>query len=328
MNTPQFVPGTSVPSLVSVVIPHYGDPAPTLRLIRQLARQQDARGLHVIVSDDASAQPFVIADLDPNGVLQSSGLRVTVLRRDVNGGFGSNVTTGLEHVETPLALVLNSDLEIGPEFVSSLVREALPWQPAVVSPRMMSHDGAQQWAGRHFPTVAHQTVEWLSPLARWRHTRLLHEAVGHDTRAVGSTSVSVDWVMGAAMLLPVAHVRHVGGFAPDYFMNAEEVDLQVRLRALGVASVVAGSVTAVHEGGGSSDPLRRRTWLVDARRTYARTWSHPRTLTFALTLATGVNLVVNALRSLVGRDVHPWATATAELALVHPRLRRGPGALA
>lgn len=325
VTTPHSQTGTPVSSLVTVVIPHYGDAAPTLRLVRQLAEQKDAAGLRVIVSDDASAEAFVIPDPDESGSPYGTDLRVTVVRRETNGGFGANVNTGLESVDTPYALVLNSDLEIEPHFVADLAREAMPWQPAVVAPGVINHDGSEQWVGRHFPTVAHQTVEWLSPLARWRHTRALHEAVGHDTRATGSRTVSVDWVMGAAMWLPVAEVRRIGGFAEDYFMNAEEVDLQLRLRELGVASVVVGTVTVTHEGGGSSDPLRRRTWLVDARYNFARKWGRPRTLKAALTAATGVNLAVNSVRAAAGRDIRPLRTAQQELALIHPRWRAVDG---
>ncbi|MGB4137891.1 MAG: hypothetical protein WA971_15095, partial [Microbacterium sp.] len=42
---------------VSVVVPHYGDPAPALALIAQLRAQAGAPALQLIVSDDCSPQP-------------------------------------------------------------------------------------------------------------------------------------------------------------------------------------------------------------------------------------------------------------------------------
>ena len=330
MTTPHQ--GAPASDLLTVVVPHYGDPAPTLALLRRLREQRDVPGLRVVVSDDASPVPFELppdAALGP-GPVPRAGSRggggavarpVELVRRERNGGFGANVNTALERVGTPYALVLNSDLAVGERFVAELLEAAAPWQPCVVAPRLLSESGADQYAGRHFPTVAHQAVEWLSPLARWRGTRVLHEAVGHDTRAVAGATTSVDWVVGAAMLLPVAEVRAVGGFDEGYFMNAEEVDLQRRLRVRGIPSLVVGSVTATHEGGGSSDARRRRAWLVDARARYARRWGHPRGLAAALTAATGVNLAVNAVRAAAGRDVRPLRVAREELALVHPGLR-------
>jgi N-acetylglucosaminyl-diphospho-decaprenol L-rhamnosyltransferase len=292
-----------------VVIPHYGDPAPTLGLIDALRGQEPLVPERIIVSDDASPIPFP----------RTEG--VEVVRRPRNGGFGSAVNSGMELVETPLALVLNSDLAVGETFVRDLVAAALPWQPALVGPQLRDPSGAPQWVGRHFPTVAHQTVEWLTPLARFRHFDVLHEAVGHNVACTDGAVVPVDWVVGAAMLVPVAEFRAVGGFDERFFMNAEEVDLQRRLRLRGVPSIFAGTVSALHEGGGSSDPALRREWLVSGRLIYAQKWGGERRLRAALATTSVINAGANALRQLMGRDVSALATLRRELGYVARRAR-------
>jgi N-acetylglucosaminyl-diphospho-decaprenol L-rhamnosyltransferase len=292
--------GTSK-SAVSVIIPHYGDPEPTLALVHALRGQAGAGELQLIVADDCSPVPFP----------ETGG--VTVVRRAVNGGFGSAVDSGAAVAEHPLLLILNSDLEVEPTFVADLVRAAEPWQPAVVSPQVVGHSGAPQWVGRHFPTVRHQVVEWLTPLARWRHLPALHEAVGHDTRCVDGAVVPVDWVMGAAMLIPTDTFRAVGGFDERFFMNSEEVDLQRRLRVRGIPSVFAGTVRAVHEGGGSSETGRRRQWLVDSRVAYAHKWGHPHALRASLRAASVINWGFNSIRQLLGRDINAASVFQSEL---------------
>ncbi|MEV0571649.1 glycosyltransferase family 2 protein [Micrococcus luteus] len=303
------------PSLtaVTVVIPHYGDPAPTRELVAHLLDAPGKALTAVVVSDDASPTPYPDSH-DP---------RLSVVRRERNGGFGANVNTGLAAVDTPLALVLNSDALITGAQIDALVAAAAPYQPALVSPQVVNEDGSPQWSGRHFPSVTHQTVEWLTPLARFRHLPALHQAVGHDVAAARSeTPVAVDWVMGAVMLLPMAEVRAAGGFDEAYFMNSEEVDLQRRLRDRGIPSVVIPSVRVVHGLHGSSDPLRRRGWLVDSRYRYARKFGHPRALKAALTVATGANFAVNALRQARGVDVDARAVLRDEHALVWKGQRR------
>jgi len=292
---------------VTVVIPHHGSPGPTRDLLASLDTQAVARPVQVVVVDDASPEPFPAVD----------GFQV--VRREVNGGFGSAVNSGAAVAEHPLLLVLNSDLEIGPDFLPALLAAAAPWLPAVVSPRVVGHDGRPAWTGRHFPTVGHQTVEWLTPLARFRDWPCLHEAVGHDTRAAQGATV-VDWVVGAAMLLPTADFRAVGGFDERFFMNAEEVDLQRRLRDRGLPAVVLDAPTVTHEGGGSSDPERRRQWLVASRLAYAEKWGGRRRLQAALTTATAVNLLWNGGRRVAGRPVHPIRTARHELDLIFETL--------
>ncbi|HET6967493.1 MAG TPA: glycosyltransferase family 2 protein [Ornithinibacter sp.] len=290
---------------VTVVVPHYGSAAPTLETLRGLRSQSTARPLQVVVVDDCSPPRFP----DASGV--------EVVRRPVNGGFGAAVNTGVGRARHDLLLILNSDVDMGPTFLEDLVSAAEPWMPAVVGPLVVDADGTPAWSGRHFPTASHQVVEWLTPLARYRHHRLLHEAVGHDTRAVPGAVLPVDWVVGAAMLLPTEVFRNAGGFDEGYFMNAEEVDLQRRLRESGIPAVFLGTVSVTHVGGGSSDPGSRRRWLVDSRLRYARRWGGHGRLRAGLTAATAVNAAVNVGRRIAGRPVHPIATAREELHLIH-----------
>jgi N-acetylglucosaminyl-diphospho-decaprenol L-rhamnosyltransferase len=288
---------------VSVVVPHYGAPEPTLALLRALAAQTGDVVLQVVVVDDCSPVPFP----------DRPGLHV--VRRTANGGFGSAVNSGAAEAVHPLLLVLNSDVTIEPGFVAALLDAAEPWQPAVVSPRVLNARGEDEWVGRHFPTATQQAVEWLTPLARFRHRSELHRLVGHDVQARGRTAV-VDWVIGAALLIPTAAFREVGGFDERFFMNAEEVDLQRRLLGRGVRSVVLASPSLVHEGGGSSDPLRRREWLVESRLRYADKWGGRRGLQASLTAATVANLAVNGVRRVAGRDLAPVEVAREELGMI------------
>ncbi|MBP6994921.1 MAG: glycosyltransferase family 2 protein [Phycicoccus sp.] len=298
-------PSSSIPQpvAISIVVPHYGDPEPTEQLIDQLMRQRHPQ-IQVIVADDASPRPFP----------QRPG--VEVIRRATNGGFGTNVNTGVTLARHELLLILNSDVIIDEDFVANLITAAEPWLPAVVSPRVTGATGRDEWIGRRFPSIGQQVIEWLHPLAGLRSK--LHWAVGHDPRARGRTA-TVDWVVGAAMLLPTATFRAVGGFDESFFMNSEEVDLQRRLRQRGVLSVVVAEPHLIHEGGGSSPNARRRRWLVQSRLAYTQKWSGAggrRRLTAALLAASSINLAWNCGRSLLGRDVHPVSTFHEEVGLL------------
>jgi N-acetylglucosaminyl-diphospho-decaprenol L-rhamnosyltransferase len=294
---------------VSVVVPHYGPAERTLAIVAALRAQEVDLPLQLVVVDDSSPHRFPITD------------GIEVVRRPRNGGYGAAVNTGASTARYDRLLVVNSDLHVGPTFIGDLVEAAAPWWPAVVGPRLIRPDGASEWGARHFPRAGHHVVEWLTPLARWRDHRRLHEAVGHDTRAVAGEVLPVDWVVGAALLLPTELFRAVGGFDEQYFMYSEEVDLQRRLRERGVPSIFAGTVTAAHAGGASSDPTARRQWVVDSRFRFADLWGGRRRLAAGLTVATAVNAVVNSARRVAGRDVRPLVTAREELRLI----RHGAG---
>ncbi len=299
---------------VSAIIPHYGAAAPTRVLTQSLLAQADRSGLvQVIVVDDCSPEPFAP---DVPGA--------EVIRRETNGGFGSSVNTGAEASTGDLLLILNSDLEISSSFVADFVTASQPWMPAVTSPRVLDRAGAEAWTGRHFPRIHQQAAEWLAPLARWRSRGHLHDLVGRDTRSHRAASdVPVDFVVGAAMLVPRALFWEVGGFDERFYMNSEEADLQYRLRHLNVPSVALRSPVVVHVGGGSSDPARRRAWVVSSRLTYAEKWGHPRALRLALAAASAINYLWNAPRQALGRDVDALGTLRAERDLIWPRRQTG-----
>jgi len=291
---------------MTAVIPHYGSPTTPVPLLRMLLAQEGAPPLELVLVDDASSEPFPGLD----------GVRV--VRRAANGGFGAAVNTGARVATGDLLLVLNSDLAIGEHFVRDLVDAARPWQPAAVSPRVVDDHDVEAWTGRRFPRVHHQATEWLVPLARWRDRSWWHRAVGHDLTARGADAV-VDWVVAAALLLPLDDFRAVGGFDERYFMNSEEIDLQRRLRDRGVPSVVLHHPTVRHTGGGSSDPAKRRQWLVCSRLAYADKWGGRRRLQAALAAATAANLAWNTGRRLAGRPVAPLRTARDEARLLAGR---------
>ena len=297
--------GQPAPS-VSVVIPHYGDPTLTLRLTGQLRSQEGQSPHQIIVVDDRSPEPFP----DVPGVL--------VVRRDRNGGFGTAVNAGAREATGDLLLILNSDLTIEATFLADLVRAAGPWLPAIVGPRILDADGHCDYSARDFPTVGHQVTEWLTPLARWRDADVLHKAVGHDLRALDDRAVVVDWLVGAALLLPTDVFHASGGFDERFFMNCEEVDLQRRLRSRGIPSVALPSPAVVHLGGGSSDPAKRRRWVVGSRFQYAEKWGGATRLRLGLSAATAANLAWNTGRRLAGAPIDPLAPAREEwLSLIH-----------
>lgn len=293
---------------LTVLVPHYGAAERTTLLVDALLRQSRPPD-EVVVVDDHSPIPF-------------RDDRVRVHRRASNGGFGSAVNSGAARARGDLLLILNSDVDIPHHFLRDLLAASAPLQPAVVSPRVVTEDGHDEWVGRHFPRTHHQVIEWLTPLAR--HRERLHEWVGHDTSAVGRTA-SVDWVAGIAMLIPRDSFESVGGFDERFYMNAEEVDLQLRLRSRGLPAYVVDSPTLRHEGGASSDPLLRRTWLVESRLRYADKWGGLWVLRAGLTAATLVNAVANLARRIAGRPVAPLSIAREELRLAWLSLspRRG-----
>lgn len=279
------------PSL-SVVIPHYGDARPTRTLVDALGPQARQLGAEIIVVDDASPEPLGQVD----GAI--------VIRRDANSGFGSTVNAGVEAAQGDLVAILNSDLTVDDDFLLKWVEAAEPWLPAVVAPRVVTagHTGATTF---RFPGPGAVLAQRINLVAVRRHQRWASDLIGEDKPADPKDTHVVDWVSGAAMLIPTEAFRSVGGFDERFHMYMEEIDLQRRLRERGVAAVYVGHVRVDHIGFGSSDAANRERWALESLIWYAEKWRWSGRLKLALAAARGVNLMTDGARRVLGRDVQP-----------------------
>lgn len=305
---------------ISIVVPHYGDPTHAAQLLKQLIVQAGAPAFEIIVVDDCSPRAFT----EEHVPVQSSGepVAIRVIRHEQNGGFGTAVNTGAKAARGTYLLILNSDLDITETFLADLDRAAAPWQPAIAAPALVGDDGEPQWSGRHFPTTKHYVTEWLRPLARWRSTRILHEAVGHDTRCVPGTTVATDWLVGAVLLLPTELFLSEGGFDERFHMYCEETDLQRRLSDRSIPAMYLGDLQVRHAGGASTDSSKRLGWLFASRFFYQRKWHKSATgMRAGLIAAAGVNAIFNGLHRFTGKGDWPVATLRKELEIINTAAR-------
>lgn len=289
---------------LSVVIPSYGPPDDVLALIVNLHEQDlwAGRGdfgaatppaLQIIVVDDAYPDPF------------PEGEGYEVVRRPRNGGFGSAVNSGAAAARHEWLMILNSDLTPEPEVVGDWLRAASQLPRSITAPRMIE-PAYEAIVGRRFQRPHHVCFEALEPLARFHEHDWMLRLIGLDTntRDAGSP-IETDWLVGAALLLRTADFRSVGGFDERYYMNAEEMDLQRRLRDVGVRAVHLPSVVVHHASGGSSPSEKRAQWAMDGRFLYSRRWGGKWALRSGLHAASVVNLGWQAQRRLRGQEARP-----------------------
>lgn len=295
---------------LSIVIPFYGDPADSLGLVDQLKNHMISFPCHIIVSDDASPTSFPATE------------GITLIRRERNGGFGSNVNTGVAAATGEWVLILNSDLTLPQNFLADMLSAAKEeaqraGQGVMLSPHITGHNGESQWVGRSFPKTRHHAWEWFTPAARLRPTRFWHAMVGHDLACTTGKRAEPDWLMGACMMLRREDFNAVGGMDERFFMNSEETDLQRRLAAHGIKRIFRGDIVVEHLGGGSSGvSTQRRQWVLDSRFIYNAKWNEGKHLATALKAVTVVNFIFNSVRALRNRAVKPLATFREELTYI------------
>lgn len=300
-----MTPGTVDAPSVSIVIPHYGDPAHALALIADLSLQDVGISRQIIVVDDESPIPFPEAE------------GVQVLRRERNGGFGAAVNSGAAHATGDWLLIANSDLRIDPPTMRRLIDAAGPLMPAIVGPASADTHGRPEYTGRRFPTARQLVVTTALPVQRFSRSRWHLRLAGYVVPR-GTSPQRVDWLQGSCLLLPRDVFAAVGGFDEDYYMYSEEVDLQRRLSDAGVQAWLLPGLVVTHEGGASTiGVVDVGEQMMSSRLLYARKFGDERATRRVLKAVAVLNLGCRLVLRALGRSTAPrhawqreWRRAT------------------
>ncbi|MBO3096477.1 glycosyltransferase [Cellulomonas dongxiuzhuiae] len=219
----------------ALVVVNYGSSA---LLEQNLARTARAPGASVVVVDSLSTAGERAA---VRALATAHGWDLVEPDRNVGFGAGANlgvaraVQAGATHV-----VLLNPDLALEPGDVARLVTRTVEDPDALVAPRILAPSG--------LPFAASTTDLLLDDGTMRSSTRRPDPADGRPY---------VAWLSGACMACGVGLWQRIGGFAEEYFLYWEDVDLSVRAQQLGARLVVAADVTAVHDEGGTQQRTGR-----------------------------------------------------------------------
>jgi GT2 family glycosyltransferase len=232
-------PRPAEPPRVSAVIVSYNTRDELLRSLASL--RSVTLPIEVLVVDNAST--------DGSAEAVSESFPEARLRRNAeNLGFSRANNQALREARALYVLLLNSDAEVRPGCVESLVdvldRRA---DAAVAGPRTLSADGTAQ--------VSFGPA--LTPLAEWRQRRLVRgvrarrpDALRHADDA-SRREAEPDWVSASCFLARRRALEAVGLFDEGYFLYEEDADLCRRLRNAGWRVVFTPAAEVVHRLGRS-----------------------------------------------------------------------------
>ncbi len=171
--------------------------------------------------------------------------KVNVIALQENNGYAGGYNEGLAHIEAKYFALVNSDIEITPDWLSPIVtllesdESIAAVQPTI---RSESRRGYFEYAG-----AAGGFIDTLGyPFCRGR---LLQETE-RDTGQYQSI-VPVFWASGAAMVIRSDVFRNLGGFDKDYFAHQEEIDLAWRILLKGYKIHACPQSIVYHVGGGT-----------------------------------------------------------------------------
>ena len=289
-----------------VVIPVYGQPELFERCIRSALRHTSP-DVPIIVADDATpdGSPLeVLRRLELEGIRH----RVIFLRQPENLGFPGNVNVAFEASAPGDVALLNSDCEVGPEWLERLRAAAHSDTLIATATALTNHGTILSVPERNVPSQrlpAGHTVDTAARAVADRSLRLrprIPTAIGHCV-----------YVRRSALEL-VGFFDQT--FKPGY---GEEVDFSQRCALRGLVHVAADDVFIFHVGGSSLGSLNQEKHEHELQRRYphyhtqvaeaagSRAGPLPRALLLARVALTGLSVTLDA------RCLGPTTTGTQVL---------------
>ncbi|MEI6125934.1 MAG: glycosyltransferase family 2 protein [Pseudomonadota bacterium] len=206
----------------------------------------------IIVVDNASTKEDVDA-------LKIPFPEVKIIKSGQNLGFARANNLGCRQAKGSYVLLLNPDTKlVGPAATILLERmRSLP-DAGIVGCRQVSPDLTVQTTSiQKFPTIANQllNIEYLR--LRWPACSLWNIAPLFRDNPL---PVAVEVIPGACMLLRRAVFEKVGMFSEEYFMYAEDIDLNFKVAQLGLRNYYVSDAVIIHYGGISSSQKSVSQW--------------------------------------------------------------------
>lgn len=202
----------------------------------------------VIVADNASTDDSV-------EFLRTSFPNVELIINESNGGFAKGYNDALSKVDAPFYLLLNSDVEVTPNWIEPLLEAMKDPKVAACQPKVRSFHDREKF--EHAGAAGGFVDKYYFPFCRGR----MFDSVETDTGQYDFPT-TVFWTSGACMLIRASVYNQAGGLDERFFAHMEEIDLCWRLQRMGYTLSFTPGSTVYHVGGGTLNyQSPRKTYL-------------------------------------------------------------------
>jgi len=205
--------------------------------------------LEIIVGDNGSVDGSV-------AFVRENHPGVKIMENGRNLGFAGGYNAVLERVEADCYVLLNSDVEVHPNWIEPVVAylESHP-DIAAAQPKIRSQREKNKF--EHAGAAGGFMDRYGYPFCRGR---LFHEV--EEDKGQYDDPVEIFWATGAALFIRSEAWKAAGGFDVDFFAHMEEIDLCWRLKRMGHGIACVPTSTVYHVGGGTLEAENpRKTFL-------------------------------------------------------------------
>lgn len=220
--------------LLSIVIVEYNSKDEILHCASSLQSYLTVP-YEILVSSNSCYDDKEKADID------LTDTHVRWLFNDRNGGFAYAMNEGLKVAQGKYMVIMNSDCTLNQRLDCMIAFMERHPEVGVIAPQIRDGEGNIQDTARPYVSL---------PRFVWRQImRLLkHEVSILNPKMDYSQIQTVDWVIGAFMMVSREAYQAAGGLDDNFFMYAEDLDWCTRIRLHGFEVVYYPEVTITYKG--------------------------------------------------------------------------------
>ena len=230
----------------SVIILNWNGEAMLRRSLPSVIQFTQIEGVEIVVADNGSNDTSL-------EFLRSQPVRIIELGE--NYGFAEGYNRAIEQVESKYVVLLNSDVEVTPNWLDTLLNYARTHEEvAAIQPKILSwqskedalKSGSTEILFEH-AGAAGGLIDVLGyPYCRGRF--MSHVEYDHGQY---DDIVPIFWASGACLFINREIYQKSGGLDAHFFAHQEEIDLCWRLNSQGYTIVVLPQSVIYHLGGGA-----------------------------------------------------------------------------
>ncbi|MGI9526755.1 MAG: glycosyltransferase family 2 protein, partial [Weeksellaceae bacterium] len=179
---------------------------------------------------------------------------VKVIQNAENTGFAGGYNKGLRHIEADVYCLLNSDIEVTPNWLEPIYRLFKDENIAAIQPKILDYNQRNKFeyagAGGGF------LDNFGYPYCRGRVFWTLEKDTGQY-----DDEIQIFWATGACLFIRADEFWKQEGFDANFFAHMEEIDLCWRINNTGKKVFYTGQSTVYHIGGATLSNSPHKTYL-------------------------------------------------------------------
>lgn len=173
--------------------------------------------------------------------VQTSEPRVKWLFNEQNGGFAYAMNKGLKASCGEYVVIMNSDCMVNSDMEDMVAFMRRHPDVGVVGPKIHDEEGNLQDSARSYVSLPHFV---------WRQIKrmMFHRVCVLNSHMDYDKTQTVDWVIGAFMMVSREAYVKTGGLDDCFFMYAEDLDWCTRIRQAGFEVVYYADSEIIYKG--------------------------------------------------------------------------------